>query len=194
MDKIQIILEKKVDEDRLISQIRAKFPILADPKSVQVAVKQQDGKRILEINTGKIAVDEIKKIIVGCLVREEEQQEEACEYEVEMKMLLDAANKVPWARQVLIAFSAVIVEAGKKTEQTIKQVSAEMAEKVASVDCAVIDIRAEMTKLQETITAANAKNIEETISMIAVLNEKISGLSAMWTLLKDAVNKEPEKK
>ena len=62
MDKIQIVLDKPVYEDQLLGELKAKFPVLAQ---AHVAILQQGKKQTLEIISGKVDVEQIRKMILA---------------------------------------------------------------------------------------------------------------------------------
>jgi len=62
VNSLQIILDQPVDEGKLIEDLQSRFPLFAS-EMIKISFENQDKKRILVINTTKVALEKICSVI-----------------------------------------------------------------------------------------------------------------------------------
>ena len=215
MDKIQIVLDKPVYEDQLLGELKAKFPVLAQ---AHVAILQQGKKQTLEIVSGKVDVEQIRKMILAhqgpvarindgaeviavvsksalAKIRQETSEQQGQD---EMTQLLEMAKSIPGGIEVIKASMVVMsyvqeVVQGEATKilQSVADQDQRLViqeEKMNELKISLISIREDLKNAILGISELKARQ-EQTEKAMSELSKKLDVFSTLWAGLKDAVTK-----
>jgi hypothetical protein len=172
MEKIQIVLDKPVEEEKLIAELRAKFPILGS-ELVNICVARQKGKSVLEVNTTKIAVDKIRELVVAhqaALTPAKKLQASAVQ-----EMRPQAADGATSPADVVFA-QAAGVDPRQDDFQRILQLALDVpgAKEIIEASLAVMSCAQEVVQAESEKILGTVAGLESTVKKI---NESLTNLT-----------------